>query len=333
MKLQDCVSTADIVVTAPLVRSEAEEDWLQAKASGSIPESVFDLYCKSNYLSFGSAPSFLRDTDNTLFGYFGMLLRGLMESFSDADVQLARFLEAQNLVRDYGKIARKEPWEKDALFRARRHFRDLLIALQAGLDNFADLVALFLTGSIQGLRFGRAQFSQVETWLEKPLPPEGLIVTPYDEPKKKLYDALRPLVHADAPERDWLPLMRMLRNKIAHLSPATIRSIGLHDETFHFYEFIPRQWPYLWEKHMKPHGHERPSDPLFVQKLFQETLIHQDIESYCRGLRAKVLKVIDAGVSVLLEMYIRFADFGLNQAAMAELQSNSLAYDFEYFKE
>jgi hypothetical protein len=110
-------------------------------AQSRIRYLIFD--CKSNYLSFGSAPSFLRDTDNTLFGYFGMLLWGLMESFSDADVQLNRFLEAQNLVRDYGKIARGERWEKDAAFRARRHFRDMLIALQAGLDNFSDLVALF----------------------------------------------------------------------------------------------------------------------------------------------------------------------------------------------
>jgi hypothetical protein len=331
MRLQGCVLTGDVFISAPLVRSEAEEDWLQAKASGSIPESLFDLYRKADYLSFGSAPLFLRDPDNVLFGYFGMLLRGLMESFSDADVQLRLFLEAQDLVRDQGKIARGEPWEKDAAFRARRHFRDMLISLQASLDNFADLVALFLTGSIPGLSFGRAQFSQIESWLGRALPPAGIIITPYDEPKKKLYDTLRPLVHADAPETDWLPLMRMLRNKIAHLSPATLRSIGLHDENLRFYEFIPRQWPYLWERHMKPHGHERHSDPLFVQKLFQETLIHQDIGSYCSGLRVKVMKVVGAGVSVLSEMYIRFSDFGLNQAAMSELQANSLSYRFEHF--
>jgi hypothetical protein len=148
MRLQKCVLTADVFITAPLVRNEPEEDWLQARASGSISESVFDLYCRAEFLSFGSAPSFLRDPDNVLFGYFGMLLRGLMESFTDADVQLRRFLDAQNLVRDHGKIARGEPWEKDAAFRARRHFRDMLISLQAGLDNFADLVALFLTGLI-----------------------------------------------------------------------------------------------------------------------------------------------------------------------------------------
>jgi hypothetical protein len=116
MKLQDCASTAEIFISAPLVKSEAEEDWLQAKASGSIPDSVFDLYCKSNYLSFGSDPSFLRDSDNTLFGYFGMLLRGVMESFLDADVQLCQFLEAQNLEYDYGKLARREPWEKTPRF-------------------------------------------------------------------------------------------------------------------------------------------------------------------------------------------------------------------------
>ena len=254
-----------------------------------------------------------------------------MESLSDADAQLGRFLETQKLVHDQGKVARGEPWEKDAAFRARRHFRDMLISLQAALDGFAELVAVFLTGLIPRLSFGRAQFVHIESWLETPFPPLGAIITPYDDPRRKLYDALRQLVHAEGPERDWLPLMRMLRNKIAHLSPATFRSIGLHDKSLRFYEFVPRQWPYLWEKHMKPHGQADPPEPGFLQKLYQETLIHQDIESYARGLRGKVLKVVGAGVSVLSEMYVRFADFGLNQAAMAELQANSRSYSFEYF--
>ena len=255
-----------------------------------------------------------------------------MESLSDADTQLKRFLVAQNLVRDEGKILRGELWEKDAAFNARRHFRDMLISLQAGLDNLSDLFALFLTGLIPGLRFGRAQFSSIESWLEQPLPPAGLVVSPYDEWKDKLHNLLRPIVHSESPEKDWLPLMRMLRNKIAHLSPATFRTFGLHDENLRFYEFIPRRWPYLWEKYVKPKSSHAP-DPMFMQKLFQETLIHQDIEAYSKGVRAKVFKVIEAGASVISEMYVRFAEFGLNQRAIDELRSNSLSYEFEYFKE
>jgi len=40
------------------------------------------------------------------------------------------------------------------------------------------LVMALSTGLIPGLRLGRAQFSRIENWLERPQPPGGLIVTP-----------------------------------------------------------------------------------------------------------------------------------------------------------
>jgi hypothetical protein len=70
-----------------------------------------------------------------------------------------------------------------------------------------------------------------------------------------------------------------------------------------------------------------------LPKLFRELLVHEDIISYAGGLRAKVLKVIDTGVSVVSSAYSVFGSFGVNQAAIAELQSNSVAYQFEYFEE
>lgn len=286
VRLEDCVLDADLFVTAPLVRSQPEVEWERARESKAIPESLYLLYCRAHYLSFGAAPLFLKDDENILFGYFSMLLRGLMESLSDAEEQLKLFVEAHSLVYDQGKVVRHERWEASAAFRARRHFRDTLLSLQTSLDTLAELIAVFLTGVIPRFSLGRAQFVYIESWLAQTPPSFDAIITPYDDATRMLYDALRPLVHADGPERDWLRLMRMLRNKIAHLSPATCRTIGLHDKSLRFYEFLPRIWPFMWERHMQVRDSKR-GEPNLLPNLFFEILVHQDIESYMRGLRGK----------------------------------------------
>ncbi len=332
MRLEDCILDIDFAMTAPLQRTEPEEEWVRARDSGAIPASIYDIYRRANYLSFGAAPSFLKDDDNILFSYFGLLLRCLMESLVDAEEQLRLFVEAQTLTYDLGKKARGEPWDSAAPAKAHRHFRDLLVSLQSELDALADLTALFLTRQISGLHLGRAQFLWIEAWLGRPLPPAGLVLTPQEHHLRQLYDTLGPLVRPGHPERDWLPLMRLLRNKATHLGPANFRYIGLHDKTGRFYTFIPRQWPYLLEKHIKKRNDpSRPKDPDFLPTLFREALVHQDVITYAQGLRAKVLEVVHAGVSVLIETYEQFKGFSLNQGALEELQRSSKTYDFEYF--
>jgi hypothetical protein len=331
MRIEDCVLTGDFVVGAPFTRTEPEEEWVLARDSGAIPIELFELYRRAHYLSFGSAPKFLADPDNVLFSYFSMLLRSVMESFVDSQEQLQSFIAEQKLTYDAGKKLRGEAWDPSADIRARRHFRNFLIALQSSLDVLADLIALFFTGLIPRLHFGRAQFSRVEDWLRRPLPPFGLVLTPYDERLRKLFNSIAPLVHATGQEREWLPLMRMLRNKAAHLGHPVFRQVGLHDQTPKFYTFIPRQWPYIWERHMRPRGSASPYGPDFLKKFFLETLMHQDVVSYGSGLRAKVMAVVQAGVSQLAETYHQFQDFPLNSTALAELQGNSENYSFERF--
>lgn len=330
MRLEDCILDGNIFVTASLVRTEPEADWGKARESGSIPRELYDLYEKAHYLSFGSAPKFLGDPDKVLFSYFGMLLRSLMESLVDSKEKAQSFIQDQKLGYDVGKRLRGETWDPDADARPRRHFRDLLIALQSSLDALADLIALFFTGRVPGLYFGRAQFARVEQWLKRPRPPFGLIATPYDEPLQMLFDSLGPIVNAAGPESEWLPLMRMLRNKAAHLGQPVFRQVGLHDKTPAVYTFIPRQWPYLWERHMKPKG-DTSYGQGFISKFFRETLIHQDVETYVLGLQQKVGDVVRAGISVLGEAYKKFQDFDPNAAALAELEGNSESYAFEHF--
>jgi hypothetical protein len=138
MKLENCVLNVDLTTIAPLTRNEPEEAWSRAHKSGAIPEALFQLYCKADFLSFGAGPSFLRDGANILFSYFTMILRSLLEALVEADEQIPLFVETQGLTYDLGKKARRERWDPEADSRARRHFRDFLIALQVSLDSLAD---------------------------------------------------------------------------------------------------------------------------------------------------------------------------------------------------
>jgi len=205
----------------------------------------------------------------------------------------------------------------------------LLMALQTSLDAIADLIAIFFPGAIKGLEAGRAQFSKIEVWLTKPLTVTKLIVTPTEFFVNRLHDALNPLINASGPEKDWLPLMRMLRNKAAHLGTALFRQIGLPRKSDHRQvAFIPRQWPYLWEQQMKPTGH-KPSTPL--KQLLIETLIHQDIESYCEGLLDKIKTVIAAITEILNQAYDALRESPFNGPALLQLKSNFEQYQFEHF--
>ena len=200
MRLQNCTLDINLVVTAPLRASSPEQSWTDARDARAVPSSLFALYCRADYLSFGSAPVFLADSENLLFSYFAMLLRSLKDLLVEAQELVAEFAREQGQTYDPGKKARGEQWDSTANMRARRTFKYLMVPLSRTLDSLADLVALFFTGRIPSLRFGRAQFSRIEIWLQGSFVSSGLVVTPYEHHLRALYDTLRPLVLADAPE-------------------------------------------------------------------------------------------------------------------------------------
>jgi hypothetical protein len=101
MRLDECdLDGIAGVAGAPFQRKEPEEDWLIAEREGMIPASLYSLYRRANYLSFGSSPKFLADDDNLLFSYFGLSLRSIMESLVDADIQVTSFIKANDLAYD-----------------------------------------------------------------------------------------------------------------------------------------------------------------------------------------------------------------------------------------
>lgn len=331
MNLENCELDIAGVAAAPMVRTEPAPEWVAARDRGVLPAAGFAMYSRSSFFSFGAAPPFLADERHFLFSYFAMVLTSLRDALVDADDELGALVESQALVYDPGKRMRGEDWDLAAPGRAQKHFRLFLLSLQASLDATADLIALFFTGLIPRLRLGRAQFSSVESWLGRTLPPSGLIVTPQRDSLERLYAGLSPLINAAAPEREWLPLMRMFRNKAAHLGDAVFRYMVLHDQDGQFYTFIPRQWPFIPEEYMHLAGvaSRAPAEPF--PDLFKRTLVHEDILSYAPGLRGKVTDVIAAPLEILDDTYLRFRDFPLNVAALAELEGSAEAYEFEHF--
>jgi hypothetical protein len=52
VRIENCILTGDFIVTAPLTRTEAEEEWIGALSSGAIPTPLFDLIVERlSYLS------------------------------------------------------------------------------------------------------------------------------------------------------------------------------------------------------------------------------------------------------------------------------------------
>jgi hypothetical protein len=333
MRLQDCVLDVDLFIAAPFERNEPEERWVNARDSGVIPKELYELYQAAGFLSFGAGSRFLTDDQNVLFSYFSMLLNSLLDGLVDANEQLADFAKDQNLTYDHGKKIRGEHWDSGADLRARRHLRDFLIALDGSLDTVADIIAIFLTGRIGGLRLGRGDFRTIERWAAQPLGPSGLVSTPYDPYVQTLYDALKPLILPGRPEEDWLPLMHMLRDKSIHLGQATLRQVGLYDASVKAYIFIPRKWPFIWERDFKRYNPAVRADQAGMPSLLADLLINQDILSFTDNLHKKVLGVVRAVISEVLSMYQAFENFDTNAAAVAELDKNSVTFKFENFVE
>jgi hypothetical protein len=328
--MEDCEIGGNLgAVTAAFTRTEPEEDWLKARDAGILPVAVFSLYSRAGFLSYGSTPRFLSDDKHYLFGYFSMVLESIKGTLVDADQELEGFATAQSQIWDVGKEQRGESWDDNADRRAKNHFRMLVLSLCASLDAASELTALLLTGQVPGLVVGRAAFTEIEKWLNAPLPPmKTSIITPQRVVLENLYQRLHPIVEATGPEKDWLPVMKLFRDKAAHLGTVHFREIGFHDKDLRFHRFFPRRWPVLWEEHMSAAGSKEPH-PTLESMVGQ--FMRQDNISYVRSLRTKVTTLIDAACEVLDSAYGDFKDFQPNDAAMAQLKKNAKVFDFEGF--
>ena len=331
MKLENCQLNPVAISMAPFVRSDPEEDWLRARDDNEIPASLFDLYRKSNYLSYGSAPSYLADSENLLFSYYCLTLRSLLLSLVDAHLYRREVFLADK-ERYYPHKHLDDPsWTREktemSAKRSNDAFRNLLLSLHAGLDTLSEIIAIFAEGKIRGLEVGYGQFSKLEPWLMADFTITELIASPQTICLSKLHTELRLLVHSAPPETDWLPYLRLLRNKATHLGHGFFRTAALPDSSGQYFTFVPREWPYIWEKYFN----RNPNQTTPMTDLLLNTFSHQDMTEYSAGALRKVVAVIDAGVRVIGEAYTLCKDFNLNETALAQLQSNSKLFEFQSF--
>ena len=317
---------------APFIRNEPEEFWTRARDQASIPSSLFDLYRRANYLSFGTAPPFLADKDNILFSYFGMMIRSLAQSLIDAAQDREEFLESNKESHYPCKHLDDPSWTKEKseanAKRTSGAFRSLVMSLYGSLDALSEIIAIFSQGALKNLKVGRAQFSFFETWLKADFKQSGFITTPLDDYLIKLHESLSPMLHPPPPESEWLAYLRMLRNKGSHLGDASFRFWVLRGNDGDPYTFLPREWPYLWEKYMTT-SDEGPPAP--IPDLHLRTLIHQDICEYMQGVLNKVSRVISEACILTAKAYTDFSSFGFNQAALDQLAENSEQCAFTNF--
>jgi hypothetical protein len=330
MKLEQLNLDIAGVVSAPLKRTTPEPEWIAVKESAIIPTELFRLYEAAGFLSFGAAPTFLRDQKHVLFSYYGMLVRSLKQQMQDAADLLQELGQAHALLYDPVKKAKGIAWDPGADDRSRRAFRALVIADYSALDITAELAAVLFTGRIPQVSVGRAQFGALEDWLRAGAGPTALVLSPADALLSDFRAALTPIVLPVDAERDWVRLVRLLRNKGAHLGDEAFRSFGLLGADDTLYLFLPREWPYFFEQDIKPSGSE-PEQSL--RELLMRTLIHEDYISFAAGLNRKVCSVIDSACRIFRSAYVTFADFPFNELALKELRKNSRAYDFRHFTE
>lgn len=332
MRLQNCVLDVDKIITRPLVIERAESDWVRAHDEGLIPDALFRFYCIANYFSFRQAPLYLRDDRNILFTYLGSVTRGILDAMEEAHDLLGKIREYHERSYTPAKRQRGEEWDPKAHTKEIHSFKYLIMNLSGALDMFSEVVALFLTGEIEGLTVGRASFTTITRFVGNPLPARTGVVSPKRHYGEILYAGLRPLVISPNPEREWLDLFYLYRNKMAHLGNFMFRRMSFHDRDVNFYSFLPNQWPLIPEEEIQP-GTTPPDANRRIREYCERCLVHQDVIEYSRLLVRRITDLLERGFNVLCGTYEAFRELPLNQDALDALGTASQSYAFLYFEE
>ena len=155
-----------------------------------------------------------------------------------------------------------------------------------------------------------------------------MIVAPSEFYIGKLHDAVKLLVIAPHPETDWLPMMRLLRNKSAHFEQPLFRQWGIPRVSDGRISFHSREWACFWLFLFENAG---PAPESSCVNRFLETSFVGICDVPGPVLLAKVKAVIGAASTVLNETYDQFKDLPPNQPALAELKNNFEKCSFENF--
>src|SRR5438105_2834928 len=158
MKLSDCHMQLSTVVTPPFEHDAPDDDWIEAKRIGYIPEQLWDLYRATRYLSASSLAGLETEGARVVTVYFARLIRSIKECLTDAAELRAAMRELNGRQYDPRKPYPHE-FDRDAARRHRSAFRSLLVNLVGALDVFADVIAIMLPREVPNLRAGGAAFA------------------------------------------------------------------------------------------------------------------------------------------------------------------------------
>jgi len=331
MRLQKCNLDADVILAAPVLRNKPPFYWKNARDKEFIPVSLYLLYHNADYCSPEKAPKYLSDPERKLFSYFGIVLNALLSCFVESKELLDEIEHYEELDYTPIKRAKGKKWDENASKLQGRAFKLFILELLSVLDLLSELVALLLPGIVGGLKLGSSMYSYLDIWLSSPLKTTSSIIEPKEHYAEKLHDALNNEKIKDSSETDWYDLLRLYRNKLAHLGVPSIRKLVFHDSEGNFYKFIPKSWPFLWEKDLKFSGESIVDEDKLGPDYFEKILIHEDIVSFCKNCRLKIFSYINAGLTVLNEAYKNLKDMPLNSLALKHLEGNERNFNFKHF--
>lgn len=333
MKLTDCILDIDMVIMRSPMRNSPHPDWQRAYDDKIIPENVYRFYCCADYFSLDKTPKFLDDHDRFLFSFLHNILEGIRHAFIEAKDLVDTIKNTQGKGYSPVKGIKNEDWDSNADERQSRSVRYLIVLMNGALDQLAEIVSIFFHGGVPGLTVGRASFAVLRDFARNPFSPQGEIVTPKEHRLEELHGILVVTIETSGAETQWFELLKLYRNKLAHLGTSMFPILRLHDDNGEFYSFLPNRFPIFHESGISFQNNSQygPSEVQDTADYAKENYIHQDVVEYSERLFEKVYNVIDQCFKVLCSAYTEFKSFDLNENAWKSLKDKKSKYNFKYF--
>lgn len=334
MRLKDCLLDIDAAVfNQETTIGQLDQKWVDAQEKAIIPPSLFRLYSLTNYFGFEKSPKYLKDSRKLLFPYLEGMTRGMRDSLIEGNkfIQGMPVLDRNSYTPK--KEANREFFDPEAADEIVRSFKYALLNLSGALDQFSEIAGMILFPDLDNVQPGRASFKQIMKLVEGPAKASNSILTPREHYSELLKSQLAPLVNSIAPKKDWLKLLFLYRNKLAHLGTSAFQLTCFHDANGDFYSFLPKRWPDFFKQHMQRASSKNKTERVSMKAHAEKDLTHCDLLEYSQNLQREILKLLEVGLGVICEAYKHLKDCDPNEAAATQIFKNSESYEFEYFND
>lgn len=332
MKIDECILDIDKVVVSETEYFGQEPEWKEALDLNIIPANLYRFYCKADYFFFGKAPLFLSDSEKLLFPFLEAMCRGIRNSFMEANELATKIGELHP--DKYSPIKRmtNQPWNETADRDTDRSFKYLVVNLTGALDQFAEIAALLLYPTLTTVPPGRASFVALSSFLTKLRKRTESIISPQEHFAEDLKVKMLPLIEKSGTDKNWIELLHLYRNKLAHLGSSAFQYMCLHDKAGEFYLFLPKMWPRFFKQDVKEVVSTLPPTSSRSMVLTAKSqLIHCDLVEYSQGITQAVRGLLDAGMGVICEVYDSLKTSAPNQPAADALMKQRQEFEFQHF--